>query len=70
MQVAEYTDLFLYDLKHMNSERHYELTGVRNESILSNMKLLLENRHNVRIRIPLLKNVNDSAADFSQLINF
>ncbi|MBI4806562.1 MAG: choline TMA-lyase-activating enzyme [Desulfovibrio sp.] len=70
MKIAEYTDLFLYDVKHMNSERHYELTGVRNESILSNLKMLFEYRHNVRIRIPLLKDVNDTMDDCRKLIQF
>jgi len=70
MKVAEFTDLFLYDVKHMNSDRHYALTGVRNETILSNLKLLLESRQNVRIRMPLLKNVNDGEEEIRQLISF
>lgn len=69
-KIAEFTDLFLFDVKHMNSERHYELTGVRNEMILSNLLWLLENRHNVKIRVPLLKGINDSEDEISQLINF
>lgn len=70
MKVAEHTDLFLYDVKHMRSERHHELTGVRNESILGNLKMLLDHRHNVRIRVPLLKNVNDGEDFFRQLVQF
>jgi len=70
LKVAEHTDLFLYDLKHMNSSRHYEYTGVRNETILANLKLLFEHRHNVRIRLPLLKGVNDGADGLAQLIQF
>lgn len=70
MRAAEYTDLFLYDIKHMDSDRHYELTGVRNEWILGNLKCLLENRHNVMIRIPLLKGVNDSERDIVRLTEF
>ncbi|MCP3923250.1 MAG: choline TMA-lyase-activating enzyme [Desulfobacterales bacterium] len=70
MKVAEFTDLFLFDIKHMDSEIHYKLTGVRNESILRNLKLLLQNRKNVRIRVPLLKNVNDSENDIKKLIDF
>lgn len=62
-QVAGVTDLFLYDIKHMDAERHYALTGVRNELILSNLQWLLENGHNVHIRMPLLKGHNaDDAA--------
>ncbi|MCW7753347.1 choline TMA-lyase-activating enzyme [Desulfobotulus sp. H1] len=68
--VAGFTDLFLFDLKHMNSERHYQLTGVRNEFILSNLTMLLENRHAVQIRVPLLKHVNDSEEEIRQLIGF
>ena len=69
-QVAEFTDLFLFDVKHMDSERHYELTGVRNEMILSNLVWLLENRHSVKVRVPLLKGINDSEDEINQLINF
>lgn len=69
-QVAEFTDLFLFDIKHMNSERHYELTGVRNEMILGNLQWLLENRYNVKIRMPLLKGCNDGEQEILQLIAF
>ncbi|WP_027723016.1 choline TMA-lyase-activating enzyme [Maridesulfovibrio zosterae] len=67
-KVAPFVDNFLYDVKHMNSERHLELTGVRNEMILDNLIWLLENKHNVKIRIPLLKGVNDGENDILQLI--
>ncbi len=70
LKVAEFTDLFLYDIKHMDSERHYGLTGVRNETILSNLRLLLENRHNVRLRLPLLKGHNDGDNTMTALIRF
>jgi pyruvate formate lyase activating enzyme len=70
LKVAEFTDLFLFDMKHMNSERHHELTGVRNETILCNLETLLNNRFNVKVRMPLLKNVNDSEEEISQLIDF
>lgn len=70
LKVAEHTDLFLFDIKHMDSDKHYELTGVRNESILSNLKLLFENRYNVKIRVPLLKGLNSSESEIHQLIQF
>lgn len=63
LQVAEFTDLFLYDIKHIDSARHYEFTGVRNELILSNLKELIHRRYNVKIRMPLLKGVNDKQQD-------
>ncbi len=70
MKVAEFTDLFLFDMKHMNSDKHFKLTGVRNESILRNLKELLINRYNVKVRMPLLKNINDSEEEIQQLIRF
>lgn len=63
LMVAEFTDLFLFDIKHINSEKHFQLTGVRNELIIENLKMLLHNRYNVKIRMPLLKGVNDSQED-------
>lgn len=70
LQVAEFTDLFLFDIKHIDSDRHYELTGVRNEQILKNLKELLHRRYNVKIRMPLLKGLNDSQKDIEGVANF
>lgn len=69
-KVAESVDLFLYDIKHMNPERHHELTGVRNETILSNLEWLLQNRHNVKIRLPLLKGLNDGDDEMRDILRF
>ncbi|MFH0153253.1 radical SAM protein, partial [Pseudomonas aeruginosa] len=62
MKLAEFCDLFLYDLKHMDSKRHNELTGVGNERILSNLKTLLETGYNIKVRMPMLKEINDSVS--------
>lgn len=70
LKIAEFTDLFLYDIKHINSDKHYELTGVRNEQILKNLKELLNRRYNVKIRMPLLKGLNDSQEDIEGVIQF
>ena len=69
-KVAEHTDLFLFDMKHMDAGRHYELTGVRNERIFKNLIWLLENRYNVHIRLPMLKGINDSEAELEGLMDF
>ncbi|MCG8531753.1 MAG: choline TMA-lyase-activating enzyme [Desulfovibrionales bacterium] len=70
LKIAEYTDLFLFDIKHIDSQRHYELTGVRNEWILENFTALMEHRFNVQLRLPLLKGINDAEADIERLIQF
>ncbi|MBE6035818.1 choline TMA-lyase-activating enzyme [Aminipila sp.] len=70
LKIAEFTDLFLYDIKQMNSDKHFELTGVRNELILSNLKELLHRRYNVQVRMPMLKGINDSEDEIKQVIEF
>lgn len=57
-KVAEQCELFLVDLKHMDSDKHYGYTGVRNEQILSNIKLISEMNHRFWIRIPLIGGIN------------
>ncbi len=59
LRVAKKTEHFLYDLKMMDSERHKKFTGVPNEKILKNLKLLAATGASFDIRIPLIKNVND-----------
>ncbi|WP_142414207.1 choline TMA-lyase-activating enzyme [Hathewaya massiliensis] len=70
LKVAEFVDLFLFDIKHINSEKHYELTGVRNEQILENLQELLKNKYNVKIRMPLLKGINDSKEEIDATMEF
>jgi len=43
-RVSEHVDLFLYDLKLMNSERHQRFTGVKNDLILQNLKMPLQQK--------------------------
>ena len=66
LKIAEFTDLFLYDIKCIDSERHYKWTGVHNEIILKNLDELIRRRYNVRIRMPLMKGVNDDSHIISQ----
>ena len=70
LKVAEFTDLFLFDIKHIDPERHYQLTGVRNERILENLKELLHHRYNVKVRMPLLKGINDSQDEIERVIAY
>lgn len=70
LKVAEFTDLFLFDLKLMDSKRHHELTGVHNELILSNLKEILNRGHDVKIRMPMLKGINDSKIEIKGIIDF
>ncbi|OEU47099.1 MAG: radical SAM protein [Desulfobulbaceae bacterium S3730MH12] len=70
LNVAKRTDLFLYDLKMMNSRRHKKWIGVENEQILENLKLLAQTGASINIRIPLVKGVNDDDRNIEQTAAF
>lgn len=70
LRFAEFVDLFLFDLKHIDPDRHFELTGVRNEMILENMEELIMKRKHVKVRMPMLKGINDSEAEIRGVIEF
>lgn len=52
------TDLFLVDLKLMDSAKHQYYCGVPNELILDNIRLLADAGKEMLFRIPLIKGVN------------
>ena len=70
LRIAEYVDLFLFDIKHMDPILHKKYTGVNNERILANLKMLLDMGKNVKIRMPLLKGVNDHKEEIQAVIDF
>jgi pyruvate formate lyase activating enzyme len=57
-EVASKCELFLVDLKLMDSAAHKHFTGVPNEQILSNIEYLAAIGKQFVIRIPLIKGVN------------
>jgi pyruvate formate lyase activating enzyme len=54
-------DLFLFDLKHMDAEKHKQYMGVGNQRILSNLQNLSKEGAAIIVRIPLIPEVNDDA---------
>jgi pyruvate formate lyase activating enzyme len=70
LEVAKRTDLFLFDLKIMNSEKHRKWTGVPNENILKNLRILAETGAKILIRIPLIGGVNDDEENLTKTAKF
>jgi pyruvate formate lyase activating enzyme len=68
--VAEHVDLFLYDLKIIDDERHREFTGVGVESIHENLRWLAEQNRAVIVRFPLLPGINDDEANIRAMGEF
>ena len=67
MAVAGHTDLFLYDLKMMDSDKHEKYTGVSNHLILDNLMQLARKRIDLIIRIPLIPGVNDDVENLDRI---
>ena len=59
-KVLPYTDLFLYDIKTLDNEKHKKYIGSGNEQILKNLRMLSQREANIWIRIPVIPNVNDN----------
>lgn len=57
--VLPVTELFLFDLKQMDPERHRRCTGVSNERILENLRRLSDTGKEIEIRMPLVPGFND-----------
>ncbi|MCQ2413940.1 MAG: glycyl-radical enzyme activating protein [Clostridia bacterium] len=62
-KVIPYTDMFLYDIKHLDSAKHKEGTGVGNERILENLEYLAKCGCKIEIRMPVIPGYNDSITE-------
>ena len=69
-KVADACELFLVDLKLMDSARHQHFTGVPNERILQNIRWLAEAGKDFFIRIPLIAGVNESDENMEATARF
>ncbi len=69
-EILPYVDLFLYDLKHMDSRMHERLTGVPNGLILDNARLLAAKGAALQIRFPLIPKLNDSRENIEATADF
>ncbi len=69
-KISSKVDLFLYDLKIMDSERHKKYTGISNEIILENLKKLSSVHHNIFVRFPLIPGINDDYQNIKETGEF
>jgi pyruvate formate lyase activating enzyme len=69
-QIALKTDLFLYDLKLIDEERHRAYTGESNALILENLKRLAAMGKKTIVRLPLVPGVNDDEENIREMARF
>ena len=62
-ETAALADLILYDIKHVDDEKHVRLTGVSNALILTNLRRLKEAKTRIWLRMPVIPGLNDDAGN-------
>ncbi len=69
-KILQYTDLFLYDVKCFDSDKHKRYAGVGNELILKNLERLLATGTPVWVRIPIIPTINASLEEMMKIKAF
>ena len=68
--VLPFIDTVLLDIKHTNSLKHEEFTGMRNELILQNAKKIAESGTKLIIRVPTIPTFNDTEEEIRDIARF
>jgi pyruvate formate lyase activating enzyme len=68
--IIDSVDLFLYDIKLIDTKKHFQWTGVKNDTILNNAKNLADLGKEMIIRVPLIPGVNDDETEFGRIVKF
>ena len=69
--ILDNVDLVMFDIKHMDPQKHKELCGRSNQSILKNLKRLSQRGDvDVIVRVPIIPGLNDSEDNIRKTIKF
>ena len=63
-------DVFLCDLKMMDSAKHKKYTGIENEGILENLRALAKRHTGIIVRVPIIPGINDGEDNIEQTRGF
>ena len=69
-KLLNYTDLFLLDIKHLDKQKHKDLTGCPNDKVLNFLKFLNDNNKSIWIRQVLVPDISMDNDYIDSLINF
>jgi pyruvate formate lyase activating enzyme len=65
--IIPYTNLFLYDVKFADPAKHRKYTGVSNELILDNLKMLSDEGAVISVRVPVIPGINDDKEEMAAI---
>lgn len=68
-KLLSYTDLVLYDIKHLDRSKHLEATGKDNRLILRNAVRIARLKP-IRVRVPVIPRFNDSLEEVRGIARF
>lgn len=69
-QIRDVVDLFLYDLKLMDDAQHRHYTGVSNQIIIENLRMLAAQRKSVYLRVPIIPDITDTDQNLDAILDF
>ena len=68
-RILPVVDLFLYDIKLIDPEKHVRWTGQDNQLIRANLAALVGGGKPITVRVPLIPGVNDDE-EFEEIVSF
>ena len=69
-RMRKHVNLFLYDIKLMDDEKHKYFTGISNKMILNNLWELSSRKHHIRIRFPVIPGITDDKDNVTAIARF
>ncbi len=66
-RASSLADLFLFDVKVVDDERHRRLTGVSSTPILENLECLVREGCNVVLRVPVIPGITDDEENIRRI---
>ena len=67
---AEYADLLISDIKHMDSKKHKMFTSQPNERILENARKITDAGQKLIVRVPVIPTFNDTPEEIYAIAQF
>lgn len=70
MKIMPYTNLFLFDIKHLDDSKHRMFTGISNAGIIENFRMIVRSGKDIFVRIPVIPGRNDDNEHLAMLRQF
>ncbi len=68
LKVLPFTDLFLYDIKLLDDQKHFRYTGVSNQVILENLRKIDRQGKKIWLRFPVIPGLNDDETHLKAVV--